>query len=229
MMLERGMVVDKIIFCDTGMEFPQMYEHIKKVDEYIFKNYGKRIEILKAEKNFEYWLLEHEKSKGNHLHHKGFGWATSKMRWCTRAMKVDVTSKYLKRYKEPYTLYIGIAYDEPKRHAKKAENVVHPLFDWGITEKQALEYCYSKGFDWGGLYNIFDRVSCWCCPLQKINVLRKLRQLFPDLWDYLRYLDKKNTGCQFKSLYTVEDLEQRFAYEDEHGIQKRFKKSLLTS
>ena len=53
MMLERGMCVDKIIFCDTGMEFPQMYEHIKAVDDYIFKNYNKRIEIIKAEKDFE--------------------------------------------------------------------------------------------------------------------------------------------------------------------------------
>ena len=58
MMLERGMVVDKIIFCDTGMEFPQMYEHIKKVDEYIFKNYNKRIEIIKKEDfNMKKWAV----------------------------------------------------------------------------------------------------------------------------------------------------------------------------
>ena len=30
MMIEKGMKIDKVIFCDTGAEFPQMYEHIKK-------------------------------------------------------------------------------------------------------------------------------------------------------------------------------------------------------
>lgn len=44
-MLEKGMKVDKIIFCDTGVEFPQMYDHIKKVRNYI----GREITIVKSE------------------------------------------------------------------------------------------------------------------------------------------------------------------------------------
>lgn len=32
MMLERNMPVDEIIFCDTGKEFPAMYDHIAKVE-----------------------------------------------------------------------------------------------------------------------------------------------------------------------------------------------------
>ena len=39
------------------------------------------------------------------------------------------------------------------------------------------EYCYDHGFDWDGLYEIFRRVSCWCCPLQSLSELRK-RRLF---------------------------------------------------
>ncbi len=35
MMLEKDMPIDEIIFCDTGKEFPQMYEHIEKVQKYI--------------------------------------------------------------------------------------------------------------------------------------------------------------------------------------------------
>ena len=35
MMLERKMPIDEIIFCDTGKEFPQMYDHIEKVQKYI--------------------------------------------------------------------------------------------------------------------------------------------------------------------------------------------------
>ena len=35
MMLEKNMPIDEIIFCDTGKEFPQMYDHIDKVQKYI--------------------------------------------------------------------------------------------------------------------------------------------------------------------------------------------------
>ncbi|MEG0261382.1 MAG: phosphoadenosine phosphosulfate reductase family protein [Oscillospiraceae bacterium] len=31
MMLEKKMSIDLILFCDTGFEFPAMYEHITKV------------------------------------------------------------------------------------------------------------------------------------------------------------------------------------------------------
>ena len=30
-MLERDMKIDCILFCDTGLEFPAMYDHIAKV------------------------------------------------------------------------------------------------------------------------------------------------------------------------------------------------------
>ena len=35
MMLEKNMPIDDIIFCDTGKEFPQIYEHIEKMNKYI--------------------------------------------------------------------------------------------------------------------------------------------------------------------------------------------------
>ena len=32
-MLEMGMQVDVILFCDTGLEFEQLYDHIRKVEQ----------------------------------------------------------------------------------------------------------------------------------------------------------------------------------------------------
>ena len=149
MMLEKGMPVDDIIFCDTGMEFPQMYEHIDKVEQYI----GRKITRLKAENSFEYMMLDYTKTKGERLGQKGYGWATMLARWCTTYFKTQITSRYLKEIK--YLSYIGIAYDEPKRHENIPENVRHPLFDWQITEKQALSTCYKHGFTWGGVVRRF--------------------------------------------------------------------------
>jgi acyl-CoA synthetase (AMP-forming)/AMP-acid ligase II len=136
---------DEIIFCDTGKEFPAMYEHIREVERYT----GRKITTLKSPKSFDYYFCEHIKTKGKNQGHKGYGWATMRIRWCTSRLKIDVTRKYLSRLKEPYTLYLGIAYDEPKRHENKADNMEHPLYDWKITEKEALSYCYERGFTWG--------------------------------------------------------------------------------
>jgi 3'-phosphoadenosine 5'-phosphosulfate sulfotransferase (PAPS reductase)/FAD synthetase len=106
--------------------------------------------------------------------------------------------------------YIGIAADEPKR----IKEACYPLVEWGMTEKDCLEYCYAKGFDWGGLYQIFHRVSCWCCPLQALSELRKLYEHFPGLWAQLRRWDG-STWRQFRADYSVRELEIRFAFEKE--------------
>ena len=37
MMLERNMPVDEIIFCDTGMEFPELYQHLEAVEAYMHR------------------------------------------------------------------------------------------------------------------------------------------------------------------------------------------------
>ena len=203
-MLELGMRVDEIIFCDTGVEFPQMYEHIDKVEQYM----GRRITRLKAPNSFEYMLLEYEiHARDGSIKH-GCGFADMRTRWCTSYFKSDIVKKYLRG--KPLVKYVGIAADEQKR----IKTDKYPLVEWNWTEKDALQYCYDKGFDWGGLYKIFKRVSCWCCPLKRLDELRALRKHFPQLWEQLREWDRK-APRKFKANYTVEELEKRFAREDE--------------
>ena len=142
MMAEKGMPIDDIIFCDTGIEFPAMYEHLKQVEEYI----KRPITILREPHGFEYWLLDHEyntryrKENGDIQHIKGYSWARPRARWCTKTLKTDLLNKYVKKkYNgEGVKQYIGIAYDEPKRHKNIPANVQHPLYDWQVTEKEAL-------------------------------------------------------------------------------------------
>ena len=209
-MLEIGMRVDEIIFCDTGVEFPQMYDHVDKVERYI----GRQITRLKNEKSYEYWLLHHKytprcKESMNKKHDVGYSWATARNRWCTATLKRDCVKRHL-RGKENVVHYVGIAADEQKRIKDKR----YPLVEWGWTEKDALQYCYDKGFDWGGLYKIFKRVSCWCFPLQSLDELRKLRKHFPDLWQTLKEWDRQ-TWRKFRADYSVDELDARFAREED--------------
>ena len=195
-MLEEGMPIDIILFNETGLDFPEMEAHIEKVEQYIKRYTDIGITRIKPEKPFEYYFLEHEihHRKNSALNekfgatHKGYGWAGPKMRWCTNRLKTQPRERFLRELRKKYNVieYVGIAADEQyrlKRKNNQRENCRHPLVEWGMTEADCLQYCYDRGFDWGGLYEKFSRVSCWCCPLQPLSELRILYHEFPDLWE----------------------------------------------
>ena len=209
-LIENNEPIDEIIYCDVGKEFPQMYDHIAKLEKYI----GRKITVLKSDKDFDYYMFDHIKTKGKNVGQKGYSWAGVRQRWCTSRLKTDVIRKYLKEHYKDFDViqYVGIASDEPKR-IKDDPQIKYPLVEYRMSEQDCLEYCYSKGFDWGGLYQMFKRVSCWCCPLQSLNELRKLRKYFPDLWEELRDMDKR-TYRQFRADFSVEELEERFSKEE---------------
>lgn len=225
-LLELKQQIDEVVYCDTYKEFPQMYRHIEKVKK-IVEEAGVKFTTLKHDLTFDQWLLDYEPKRRDPqaffakygADAKGKGWATSRVRWCTGELKTKLMDRYINNLKKKFNviMYIGLAADEVKRLERahnKQENHVHPLAEWGWSEADCLQYCYSLGFDWEGLYNIFNRVSCWCCPLQPLEELRKLRKHFPQLWQELRDLDA-HTWSEFKVGYSVEDLEKRFTFEEQ--------------
>lgn len=204
MMIEKNMPIDDIVFCDTGMEFPIMYDHISRVEQYI----DMEITIIKSEKTYEYYLGEHVKKNGQ----VGYGHPDFRNRWCTQMLKKSVFAKYLKGKKD-VTEYHGIVFDEKHRTENNNEkNIRYPLVEWEIIEREALQYCYDKGFDWGGLYENFMRVSCWCCPLSRIGELKTLYNEYPELWAKLEELDKKSFR-RFRSDYSLQELKEKFQAE----------------
>jgi 3'-phosphoadenosine 5'-phosphosulfate sulfotransferase (PAPS reductase)/FAD synthetase len=218
-MLELNMPVDEVVFCDTTVEFPEMYNHIDKVKQYLDSvGYIGKFTVLRNKHGFEYYLLHHKRKRGKNKDKVGYSFPSNRMRWCTAALKREMVRKHFQKLTKQYNViqYIGIAADEPKRVKDKA----YPLVNWGWTEADCLAYCKSKGFNWGGLYDIFTRLSCWCCPLSQMDELRKLRKHFPELWK--RLLDwQSQTWDWFKPNWTVDKLEIRFAYEDELGSTPR--------
>lgn len=230
LMIEKDMPIDAVLNTDTGMEFPEMYEHLAKLDEHLFHERGIHITTLRHPKGFEYLMFDEPKKRPATIENRikagvppyGNGWPGVRVRWCTGQMKTHIISKEITRLKGKCHAvnYIGIAADEPKR----IKDDRYPLVDWGITEAEALKICYERGFDWGGLYEIYHRCSCWCCPFQRIDELRKLRKHHPDLWRKLLDMDRRaieQFGATplgtFKQNWTVKRLDQRFAAEDEQS------------
>lgn len=72
-LLEEKRPVDLILYCDTELDFPQMYDHINRLEEYI----GRPITRLKAPHDFEYYFYEYTpKRKNPDLEpYKGLSWA----------------------------------------------------------------------------------------------------------------------------------------------------------
>lgn len=145
----------------------------------------------------------------------GNSWPSPGRRWCTRE-KVNTLNYFMKPIPNPVSC-IGYAADESHRIKDDSKYPGrYPLIEWGVTEADALQYCYDHEYRWGGLYEHFSRVSCYCCPLQRIGDLRTLRKHYPDLWTNTLEMDaarpEHNRG--FKDYKTVHDFEKRFTEED---------------
>ena len=230
LMIEKGLPIDCVLYADTGMEFPEMEAHIAKLDDFLYQERGIHITTLRHPHGFEWLMFDVplqrkraiERRVANGQQVTGYGWPGMKVRWCTGQLKTHLIAKEDVRLdKEKNVLHhIGIAADEAHR-CKSDEHLRYPLVEWGITEAQALQICYDRGYDWGGLYEIYHRASCWCCPLQRIGELKKLRRYHPDLWARLLDMDNRARAMfgpgplgQFKQNWSVARLEERFARED---------------
>ena len=216
MMLERGMPVDRVIYVDTTKEFPQMYAHLDKLE----RETGMSIE--RASFDFDYWFGKRIKTKGKRKGEVGYGWPNHFNRWCTdrkvgsflrAATKggMGIKSEYVAK---GIIEYHGIAANEKHRIKRRDQTpwreIRYPLVAWGKTEADCLQYCYDHGYDWGGLYEKFQRASCYCCPLSRLGELRVVHDEFPELWDKMRQMDKLSRR-PFRKDYTLCELEQKFA------------------
>lgn len=187
LMLEHNEQIDGLIYFESGWDFPQMEAHIKKVE----KNTGIKTIRVRYYRHFDELLGR-------------YGWPHPSGGWCVDR-KTTTCNKIFKGLNGTIEC-IGYTTDELHRTQRptlqrKKWKVRFPLIEYGYTEKKALEYCYSLGYDWDGLYEIFNRVSCFCCPKAGKKRIDKLRLNFPEL--YKRYLEMDTIAntCKKKTTY----------------------------
>lgn len=207
LLIENHYDIDEVIFYDTGMEFKAIYDIRNLIKDLLCALHIKYTE-LKPDKPFIYNMLEKEVHKRDGSIQCGYGLCGGRCRWGTTE-KNKTIEKYLKeQYGQDYKEFIGIAYDETTRIEKERnEHKLLPLVDWKMTEKDCLEYCYNRGFYWKEngirLYDVLDRVSCWCCANKNKKELENMRIYLPEY--YLKYIDilkkikeknKKRSNCR---------------------------------
>ena len=147
MLIEAGEPLDEVVFFDTGMEFQAIYDMRDKALPLLDRK-GIRYTELHP-KNPMWWDMfcrpVRKRGTGD-VHRRGYGWCGGLCRWGTKA-KTSAIDRYA-REKGAVQL-VGIAADETER-LERANNAghIHPLAEWGVTEAEALAYCYLRGFDW---------------------------------------------------------------------------------
>lgn len=209
--IESRLPLNRIVFCDTGLEFGEQ-RNIIKICERKFKDLkpGLQFDWVKPEKSFEeYFYTVNTKGK-----RKGqiWGWPFMMGAWCNSRLKIKPLNKYFRQIGE-CKRYIGIAFDEPERYERLDFNCIAPLYELKMTESHCLNFIKEKGFR-NPMYWKFERLGCYLCPKQNLDSLRSLRRHYPDLWQKMLRLDK-DSPIPFKADgTTLCDLEKRFKYED---------------
>lgn len=212
LLIENDLPLDEIVFYDTGMEFRCIYRNWEilkqKAERHGIKCTVLRPECPFLEKMFDITVRNRDGSGT----HKGYSWCGGRCRWGTTD-KLKALDRYCER--KNAIVYVGIAEDEVHRTPDKPYKV-HPLKDFGFTQADCLAYNRSKGVSWEengvDLYDILDRVSCWCCGNKNQWELYNIWKYLPQYWEKLRDLQRRNSR-PFKSGkygYTIFDIEQRF-------------------
>lgn len=195
--LENGLPLDEVIFYDTGMEFDAIYRNRDKLAAILEQREIKYTE-LHPENPFLYDMIERPVVSGKKGSHSGYGWCGGVCRWGT-ANKTRAIDRHAA---EATTHYVGIALDEPRRLERLSPPKVALLSEIGMKEADALLYCRERGWNWNepsqdstsgyvDLYQILDRVSCWCCANKNRRELRNIHKFLPDYWNRLEALQSQ--------------------------------------
>lgn len=229
-LIEEGKPLDEVVFYNTGVEFDCIYEIRNRVVD-ILKDKNIKYTELSPDNHFLYYMMvkpiRYRNQEGkDHPYHYGFQWCGQRgIRWGTSLKTKAMKDYYKSAYgNEQVYEYVGIAADEPSR-IKDDPFKLYPLVEWGMTEKDCLDYCHSKGFYWmekgcnGNdsieLYDVLDRVSCWCCGYKNLKELKNIYIYLPEYWERLRGLQSRLSMPMKGEGKSVFDLEERFKKEIE--------------
>ncbi len=187
LLLEKKMPLDEVIFYNSEMEFDCIY-HIRDRIKPVLEQRGIRFTEVKPGVPFLYNMLDRPVDSKKNGFHLGYGWCGGPCRWGTKLKTRSLDGVAL----DAKVHYVGIALDEPERLERLEAPKCSPLAEAGMTEADCLAFCYERGFFWEEngvrLYDILDRVSCWCCKNKNRKELKNIYQFLPQYWEKLKGL-----------------------------------------
>lgn len=203
---------------------PELVEFRERMDSEIKKRYGIQVTHVRSDLTFVdlFYRKLTERSKYTGI----YGWPPMFGHWCMTHLKKKPIQQYF--HGIDCVEWIGIAVDEPERHAQLNERKRSALVEYGITESAAMGIC--KNLNWvSPTYLHAGRDGCWFCPCQGVASLRRLYNEFPEYWEMMMDWDA-DTEKRFKVDHTLADYDRRFRMEAEGLLSsddKNFRWSML--
>ncbi len=211
-LIRDGYALDEVVFYDTGMEFGAIYDVRDQTLPLLGEKGVKYTELRPKDPMWWSMFCRPVRKRGTDVVHKhGYGWCGGACRWGTTEKQ-----RALDKYAEERNalVYVGIAADETARLEKETKPYkLHPLADFGMSEADCLQLCRDLGYTWEQegvpLYDILDRVSCWCCRNKNQRELRAIHDHLPAYWE--RLVAMEQTLGQMNKYKTLAELEEEVA------------------
>lgn len=179
LLLRSSLVKDvPVIYCDTRMELPPIYEHVKKVAERV-RGLGGAFEVAKSDLDpRETWRI--------------FGAPSRKLRWCCyihKSTPLTLKAREIFGHSAKVANICGVRADESPARSKYEETsvgrkvnavaTIQPLLKWSTTE--LWSHILVNNVEVSSLYRMgFARVGCTVCAMSGGRCDRLAEMFFPD-------------------------------------------------
>jgi hypothetical protein len=173
------------VFCDTRKELKETYEFLDKLEAYL----GKPVVRLHDERGFDHWLQVY----GGYL-------PSSKMRWCTRQLKLRPFERYVGD--DTVVSYVGIRADEEREgYVSTKPNIKarFPFKEDGLVKADIVRILEEAGLGLPSYYKWRTRSGCYFCFFQRKGEWAGLLENHPDLFELAKQYEKtdQETGQRF--------------------------------
>jgi 3'-phosphoadenosine 5'-phosphosulfate sulfotransferase (PAPS reductase)/FAD synthetase len=173
------------VFCDTDKELKETYEYLAKLEAFL----GKPIVRLNADRGFDHWLQVY----GGYL-------PSSRMRWCTRQLKLKPFEKYVGS--DEVVSYVGIRADEDREgyiSTKPNIKARFPFKEDGIGHADVLRILDEAGLGLPEYYKWRSRSGCYFCFFQRKSEWAGLLEHHPELFEEAKTYEKidPETGMRY--------------------------------
>jgi 3'-phosphoadenosine 5'-phosphosulfate sulfotransferase (PAPS reductase)/FAD synthetase len=175
LMAERGEDF-VLLFTPAGDEFPELFDHVRQTADHL----GREL-IQPPNETLAFWI-DHHNALPN--------W---RMRWCTRAIKIEPCIAWLLRHPGT-TLCVGLRADEEDRQGLYGDYCTYryPLREEGWTDADVHAYLATKGV------RVPPRTNCALCYGQRLSEWWTLWRERPEKWAEGEVYEAK-TGHTFRS------------------------------
>lgn len=206
-------------FSDTDKELPETYEYLDKLEAYL----GKEIVRLRDHRGFDFWLRQY----GGYL-------PSSRMRWCTKMLKIKPFEKYIGD--DPVRMYVGIRADEDRggyRPTKPNITPVYPFVEAGFDLADIHRILEESGIAFPKYYSWRTRSGCYFCFYQRKHEWLGLKENHPELFEDAKKYEKfdaetgqRYTWSERESLKELEDPDRVAEIKEKHAAELERAKKL---